>query len=240
MCRLCWNLGTSTSWNPLGLSRPVMGLLYLYAPYCRITGEKFMLCPRQSKCYATVNVGIHLAERVAVCKHTECCWLDINSGGTLARIYLLYLVNVCANIYWAIYTVCVKFLCPIFSPVIQLPFVSKVFCISHTDLCTFSLHSFIIATKPLSHALQSYGKEQDNTQKHKAGTAFNPLTLILLTWRIWWAPANVSKWQMGFNSEFKGLNAELNPICHLLALLEAHHIFHVSGLRVKQKYFPCY
>jgi hypothetical protein len=32
---------------------------------------------------------------------------------------------------------------------------------------------------------------------------------------------------------FKGLNAELNPIYHLLALLGAHHIFHVSGLRVK-------
>jgi len=29
------------------------------------------------------------------------------------------------------------------------------------------------------------------------------------------------------------LNAELNPICHLLALLGAHHIFHVSGLKVK-------
>jgi hypothetical protein len=29
------------------------------------------------------------------------------------------------------------------------------------------------------------------------------------------------------------LNAELNPICHLLALLGAHHIFHVSGLRFK-------
>jgi hypothetical protein len=29
------------------------------------------------------------------------------------------------------------------------------------------------------------------------------------------------------------LNAELNPIYHLLALLGAHHIFHVSGLRVK-------
>ena len=28
------------------------------------------------------------------------------------------------------------------------------------------------------------------------------------------------------------LNAELNPICHLLALLGAHLIFHVSGLRV--------
>jgi len=29
------------------------------------------------------------------------------------------------------------------------------------------------------------------------------------------------------------LNVELNPICHLLALLGAHHIFHVSGLSVK-------
>jgi len=26
------------------------------------------------------------------------------------------------------------------------------------------------------------------------------LTLILLTWRIWWAPNNASRWQMGFNS----------------------------------------
>ena len=32
------------------------------------------------------------------------------------------------------------------------------------------------------------------------------------------------------------LNAELNPICHLLALLGAHHIFHVSGLRVNTDY----
>ena len=30
MCRLFWNLGASTSWNPQGLSRPVMELLYLY------------------------------------------------------------------------------------------------------------------------------------------------------------------------------------------------------------------
>jgi len=32
------------------------------------------------------------------------------------------------------------------------------------------------------------------------------LTLILLTWRIWWAPNNDSKCQMGFNSVFKGLS----------------------------------
>ena len=31
------------------------------------------------------------------------------------------------------------------------------------------------------------------------------LTLILLTWRIWWAPNNANKWQMGLNSAFKGL-----------------------------------
>jgi hypothetical protein len=31
------------------------------------------------------------------------------------------------------------------------------------------------------------------------------LILILLMWRIWWAPNNTSKWQMGFNSAFKVL-----------------------------------
>jgi hypothetical protein len=31
------------------------------------------------------------------------------------------------------------------------------------------------------------------------------LTLILLMWRIWWAPNNSSKWRKGFNSAFKGL-----------------------------------
>jgi hypothetical protein len=30
MCPLSWNLEASTSWNPQSLSRPVMGLLYLY------------------------------------------------------------------------------------------------------------------------------------------------------------------------------------------------------------------
>jgi hypothetical protein len=34
-------------------------------------------------------------------------------------------------------------------------------------------------------------------------------------------------------NNFNPLNAQLNPICHLLALLGDHHILHVSGLRVK-------
>ena len=42
-------------------------------------------------------------------------------------------------------------------------------------------------------------------------------------------PANS---RMGFNSAFKGLNAELNPIRYLLALLGAHHFLHVSRIRV--------
>ena len=35
---------------------------------------------------------------------------------------------------------------------------------------------------------------------------------------------------------FNSFNAKLNPICHLLALLEVHHIPHVSRLRVKNKF----
>jgi hypothetical protein len=36
-------------------------------------------------------------------------------------------------------------------------------------------------------------------------------------------------------SSLNPLNAELNPICHLLALLGAHHILHVSRIRVNIK-----
>ena len=34
-------------------------------------------------------------------------------------------------------------------------------------------------------------------------------------------------------NEIKPLNAELNPICHLLALVGAHRILHVNRVRVK-------
>jgi hypothetical protein len=35
---------------------------------------------------------------------------------------------------------------------------------------------------------------------------------------------------------FNPINAQLNPICHLLALLGAHHILHVSRIRVNPPY----
>jgi len=80
--------------------------------------------------------------------------------------------------------------------------------------------------------------------------SFGLLTLILLTWRIGWAPNYDSKWQMGFNSAFEGLinhsNAELNPICHMLALLGAHPILHIGRIKVNHislaifcQYFQC-
>jgi hypothetical protein len=34
----------------------------------------------------------------------------------------------------------------------------------------------------------------------------------------------------------KTLNTKLNPTCHLLALLEAHQILHVSRMRVKARH----
>ena len=36
---------------------------------------------------------------------------------------------------------------------------------------------------------------------------------------------------------FNLLNAQLNPICHLLALLGAHHILHISRIRVNYVLF---
>jgi len=36
------------------------------------------------------------------------------------------------------------------------------------------------------------------------------------------------------------LNAKLNPICHLLALLRAHHILHVGRITVEQIIDPIY
>jgi len=42
------------------------------------------------------------------------------------------------------------------------------------------------------------------------------------------------RWEDNIKMDINPLNAELNPICHLLTLLGAHHIFHVSGLMVKE------
>jgi hypothetical protein len=50
---------------------------------------------------------------------------------------------------------------------------------------------------------------------------------ILLTWRIWWAPNNASKWQMGFNSVFKGL---INPGFSWLWLCIFYQLYYILKL----------
>jgi hypothetical protein len=41
---------------------------------------------------------------------------------------------------------------------------------------------------------------------------------------------------MGRKATINPLNAELNAICHLLALLGSHHILHVSRIKVKRPF----
>jgi len=49
-------------------------------------------------------------------------------------------------------------------------------------------------------------------------------------------PLRLTRYVLAFsvktNDILNPLNAELNPVCHLLALLAAHHILHVSRIRV--------
>jgi hypothetical protein len=42
------------------------------------------------------------------------------------------------------------------------------------------------------------------------------------------------RWEGNIKMDFNPLNAKLNPICHLLALLGARHILHFSRIRVKK------
>jgi len=50
------NLGTLTSWNPLGLSRPLMGLIYLFT-FLQITYQVVCVCVCVSVCFLTRGVA---------------------------------------------------------------------------------------------------------------------------------------------------------------------------------------
>jgi hypothetical protein len=51
-------------------------------------------------------------------------------------------------------------------------------------------------------------KRKKNFNKARGIVNIRILTFTLLTWTIWRAPTNASKWRMGFNSTFKELNGE--------------------------------
>ena len=67
------------------------------------------------------------------------------------------------------------------------------------------------------------------------------ITLILLTWTIWRAPTNASKWRMGFNSAFKGLiyARVYISVCHLRNLKDkvAYVILGLLRHRTKKNAF---
>jgi len=71
--------------------------------------------------------------------------------------------------------------------------------------------------KPRLETGYSEREFNDFLQSLHTNTGIIPLTLILLTWRIWWAPNNASKWQMGFNSAFKGFNSPTTGSFHYLS-----------------------
>jgi len=63
MCRLSWNLGASTSWNPMGLSRPVMG-------------------------FFVMNQETHASEisRISGCWHSHCFFSGTTESSFLTRM----------------------------------------------------------------------------------------------------------------------------------------------------------
>jgi hypothetical protein len=68
------------------------------------------------------------------------------------------------------------------------------------------------------------------------------LTLILLTWRMWWAPNNASKWEMGFNLAFKGLNVAVLASKVYLATLKNSEVWLYRRLFhfISQKDWSCH
>ena len=60
MCRFSWNLGVSVSWNPMALSRHLMGLLYLYIVRCRcncaLVVGLFLFLHMYTKCLKERNI----------------------------------------------------------------------------------------------------------------------------------------------------------------------------------------
>ena len=89
----------------------------------------------------------------------------------------------------------------------------------HLFIHSFTHHVVRLMTDPYPFPKQAIHAARYNSspfkfpylpQRHPLAT----LTLILLTWRIRWAPRNASKWQMGFNLAFKMLTLSSSSLIY--------------------------
>jgi hypothetical protein len=94
MCRLSRNLGSSTSLNPTGLSRPVMGLvyLYLYQSFGILSSENVLVdaawhCRRlESPCPFLLSIACYL-----------CSWRNVSKVLYKQAVYCSYTIRLSDN-----------------------------------------------------------------------------------------------------------------------------------------------
>jgi hypothetical protein len=92
MCRLSWTLGASNSWNPQGLSRPVMRLLYLYhGVYQLVRCESYVWrLAKDGDCWHWVLHVLYAYEDLSV---IECAWHEHHSPNSFFALLRLILAH---------------------------------------------------------------------------------------------------------------------------------------------------
>ena len=179
MCWLSWNLGASTSCNPQGLSRPVMGLLFY-----PVIGS---LCESSSWCK---HIGEGNIFFLCLDQTTIPCSLSLWPADRTTFTVLTHLMRSTNHKHFHIIS-SILFLLILLDP---NNFLSTV----------FQIHAVSVLSSMWKTEIHIHRKPQ-------------PKLYV---------------WMYHIKQKFNPLNAELNPICYLLALL-AYHFLHVSRIRIK-------
>ena len=96
------------------------------------------------------------------------------------------------------------------------------------DFCSSEKYSDLIRDVPSGYRVQNGGDINLAPTPPSSADVENKWSYAVTPPYI---PSYHVQGQLNF-SPLNPLNTELNPICHLLALLEPHHILHVSRIRV--------